>query len=81
MSITCLGLCLPERGVLAVLAIRITSFWEIAAEENCSVIMNVDAHSPKHLKDTAIYDEGIKHIEKLGLKRLIYTKEGLVEAD
>jgi histidinol-phosphatase (PHP family) len=76
-----LGLMSSREGRFSGLGYPYHKFWEIAAEENCSVIMNVDAHSPEHLKDTAIYDEGIKHIEKLGLKRLIYTKEGLVEAD
>lgn len=76
-----LGLMSIKEGRFPGLGYPYYKFWEIAAEENCSVIMSVDAHSPEHIKNTAIYDEGIENIKKFGLKRLVFTKEGLVEAD
>ena len=46
------------------------AFWETAAEEGCQVVMNVDAHAPAHLSDTAHYDKGLANVRALGLTPL-----------
>lgn len=45
-------------------------FWEIAAEENCSVILGCDAHRPDFLLDTKLQQQGLALLESLGLQPL-----------
>ncbi|MDO4740834.1 MAG: hypothetical protein Q4A66_09230, partial [Eubacteriales bacterium] len=45
-------------------------FWEIAAEEGVECIIGVDAHRPEHLLRTDVYDEAVRYLDGLGLKRL-----------
>lgn len=45
-------------------------FWEIAAEEGCSVILGVDAHSPQALLDKKTLQMGDELIAHLGLKKI-----------
>jgi len=42
-------------------------FWEIAAEEGCSVILGCDTHDPAALPDTASEEKSLKLIRELGL--------------
>ena len=42
-------------------------FWEIAAEENCAVILGRDAHDPQHLLDTATEEKALAHLAALQL--------------
>ena len=48
-------------------------FWEIAAEENCAVILGRDAHAPHHLLDTATEEKALQFLSSLGLKPLENT--------
>jgi histidinol-phosphatase (PHP family) len=48
-------------------------FWELAAEENCSVLLGRDAHAPHHLLDTATEEKALQFLSSLGLKPLENT--------
>lgn len=48
-------------------------FWELAAEENCSVILGRDAHAPHHLLDTATEEKALQFLSSLGLQPLENT--------
>ncbi|MDO5021901.1 MAG: histidinol-phosphatase [Eubacteriales bacterium] len=74
-----LGLFSTKAGYFRGLGYPYQAFWEIAAEEKCHVILNVDAHDPKHVLNTALYDEGVANIKKLGLKMVNFTVDGFVE--
>lgn len=74
-----LGLRIQHEKGFAGLGYPYRPFWEIAAEENSPVIMNVDAHDPKHLADTTYYDLGIKEIQSLGLRPFDLMDNGLVQ--
>lgn len=45
-------------------------FWELAAEENCTVILGRDAHAPSHLLDTATEQRALELVRHLGLQLL-----------
>ena len=45
-------------------------FWEVAAEENCPVILGVDAHQPQNLRNTQALQTAQYLITKLGLQVL-----------
>ena len=45
-------------------------FWEIAAEEGCSVILGCDAHAPEHLKKLETETRLLEMIGKLDLQLL-----------
>ncbi len=45
-------------------------FWEAAAEENCPVILGIDAHSPRHLLHKASEAAAQDLIRTLGLRKL-----------
>ena len=45
-------------------------FWEIAAEENCPVILGCDAHNSWELTDLKPEQEALAMVEQLGLKLL-----------
>ena len=42
-------------------------FWEVAAEENCRVIMGMDAHQPQALLDTEVQQRGREFLKGYGL--------------
>ena len=42
-------------------------FWETAAEENCPVVIGVDAHAPAAFADTAAEPRALEMIQRLGL--------------
>lgn len=42
-------------------------FWEMAAEENCRVIMGMDAHEPQFLLDEVIRQRGLEFLAGYGL--------------
>lgn len=44
--------------------------WELAAEEDCPVILGVDAHHPHHLLNTQVIASAEGMIARLGLKKL-----------
>ena len=46
------------------------TFWECAAEENCPVILGVDAHQPHNFQHTASEEQMLAMIQRLGLKKL-----------
>lgn len=43
------------------------TFWRIAAEEKNRVIIGVDAHRPEALKNTSLYMDAVKYLNKLGI--------------
>lgn len=45
-------------------------FWEVAAEENCSVILGCDAHRPDFLTDPAPRQQALALLAPLGLQPL-----------
>ncbi len=45
-------------------------FWEVAAEENCPVILGCDAHDPRHLLHKASEQAAEDMIRTLGLQKL-----------
>ena len=45
-------------------------FWEVAAEENCKVILGVDAHQPHNFMHTQSLQTAEKMIARLGLQKL-----------
>lgn len=45
-------------------------FWEVAAEENCAVILGRDAHRPQALLDTQTEEKALAMVQKLGLTLL-----------
>lgn len=45
-------------------------FWRIAAEENCRVVIGVDAHSPEILSDKALFKQAEDYIQGLGMELL-----------
>ena len=44
-------------------------FWEIAADEGCTAIIGVDAHSSRELEDTEKYRQAVNFLERLSIKR------------
>ncbi|MBS3990802.1 MAG: histidinol-phosphatase [Erysipelothrix sp.] len=38
------------------------AFWKIVAERGCTIIVGVDAHDPRHLLDTGMYDKAIEFL-------------------
>jgi len=42
-------------------------FWEIAAEENCQVIIGCDAHTPQALQDVQSEENGMQLVKRFGL--------------
>ena len=47
-----------------------TRFWELAAEEGCSVVLGCDAHAPEHLQRTDAEKEAMRIVNQYGLKLL-----------
>ena len=45
-------------------------FWHIAAEENCRVVLGVDAHAPDILSDKALFTQAEAYIQSLGMELL-----------
>lgn len=45
-------------------------FWEVAAEENCAVVLGRDAHDPQTLLDTQTEKKALAMVQKLGLTLL-----------
>lgn len=50
------------------------AFWELAAEENCNVILGLDAHTPEQVADTGPEEAALEMVQLLGLT-LIPTME------
>lgn len=50
------------------------AFWELAAEENCKVILGLDAHTPEQVADIAPEEAALEMVQLLGLQ-LIPTME------
>ena len=48
-------------------------FWELAAEENCTVIVGCDAHAPDHLRKFEAEAAAAEMIRRLGLKQIHTT--------
>ena len=46
------------------------AFFEIVAEENCPVILGMDAHAPKHILDTHFEEKALEMVHGLGLTLL-----------
>ena len=46
------------------------TFFEVVAEENCPVILGMDAHAPKHILNTAIENKAVEMVQRLGLTLL-----------
>lgn len=46
------------------------TFWEMAAEEGCDVILGCDAHAPDHLKKMDTEEKLLKMVDSLGLHLL-----------
>lgn len=46
------------------------AFWEVAAEENCQVILGMDAHQPQFLLNKAIQQRGREFLAQYGLTPL-----------
>ncbi len=42
-------------------------FWEIAAEENCRVIVGTDAHNPEILERADKYNQAVNNLKKTGI--------------
>lgn len=45
-------------------------FWEVAAEENCPVILGVDAHQPHNFRHSESIEKAERMIASLGLQKL-----------
>lgn len=45
-------------------------FWRLAAEENCSVVMGIDAHRPDAVCDPEMEDRAMEMVKRLGLNLL-----------
>ncbi|MBQ6719768.1 MAG: histidinol-phosphatase [Oscillospiraceae bacterium] len=45
-------------------------FWELAAEEGCSVVIGCDAHAPEHLKRMDAEDKAMEIVNRYGLRLL-----------
>ncbi len=45
-------------------------FWEIAGEENCQVVLGMDAHAPEEFSDTQGLPEAMAIVEKYNLQLL-----------
>ena len=45
-------------------------FWQIAAEENCKVVLGVDAHAPDILADKTMFANAEAYIHSLGMELL-----------
>ena len=45
-------------------------FWEVAAEENCPVLLGRDAHDPLHLLDTVTEEKALQFLSSVGLQPL-----------
>ena len=45
-------------------------FWELAAEENCDVILGRDAHDPNHLLDSATEQRAMEMVQRFDLHLL-----------
>jgi histidinol-phosphatase (PHP family) len=73
-----LGLHSKNLGYFKGLGYPYNGFWEIAAEEKCQVILNVDAHDPAHMLNTALYDEALSTLKDLGLAIVSFTSDGFV---
>ena len=50
------------------------TFWEVAAEEGCTAILGVDAHSPETLLNTDAMRRGEKLADRLGLRRVDFLE-------
>ena len=46
------------------------AFWELAAEEGCSVILGLDAHDPSHITNYECEEKALKMVRHYGLKLL-----------
>lgn len=46
------------------------TFFEIAAEENCPVILGMDAHAPKHILNAELETRALEMVQRLGLTLL-----------
>lgn len=42
-------------------------FWELAAAENATVIVGLDAHDPLRYADTGVYDKAVRQLSGMGL--------------
>ena len=45
-------------------------FWEIAAAMGCRAIIGVDAHAPKRLTETDLWQEAVDALCALGMERV-----------
>lgn len=45
-------------------------FWELAAEEGCSVVLGCDAHAPEHLQRTDAEEKALEIVNRFGLDLL-----------
>ncbi|MDD4134704.1 MAG: histidinol-phosphatase [Eubacteriales bacterium] len=45
-------------------------FWQIAAEEGCSAIIGIDAHSPERMLDAPLYDLARQHLRALEIREV-----------
>lgn len=45
-------------------------FWELAAEEGCSVVLGCDTHAAEHLLETETEDKALQLVSELGLNLL-----------
>ena len=45
-------------------------FWELAAEEGCSVVIGCDAHAPEHLKQADAEEKAMEIVRRLDLSLL-----------
>jgi histidinol-phosphatase (PHP family) len=43
-------------------------FWELVAEEDCRVILGMDAHNPESILDKDIERRGLEFLDHFGLK-------------
>lgn len=46
------------------------AFWELAAEENCPVVLGIDAHRPEVLNDPVLIGQAMDTVRELGLELL-----------
>ena len=56
----------PARGV----GYPYERFWEMAAEEGCTAVIGIDAHTPAQLYDPELFDLAATYLKALGIKRL-----------
>ena len=45
-------------------------FWQVAAEENCSVVLGCDAHAPKEMDHARWETKAMEMVQQLGLQRI-----------